>query len=175
MKNDKQSRETAKPKIKTCPVCGTVCTVEGDDKEGTHYYKPAVASEEIDFLKREYDRLLKTAVERDEKLKAEIEQLKKALSDCKKRAGGESSTTFGDMLKAALKTDAPNMSVESFYVDWAICSAIVAFFTHLKGADELSLKEKEQIREIAKKRTAAAGEKIEEFFKWTEKQGGGVN
>ena len=48
---------------KHCPICGTLCTIEGDDKEGTHYYMP-IADAEID------------------RLKAEIERLKKALHDC---------------------------------------------------------------------------------------------
>ena len=27
-------------KIINCDLCGTPCTIEGDDKEGTHYYVP---------------------------------------------------------------------------------------------------------------------------------------
>lgn len=26
--------------IHECPMCGSPCTIKGDDKEGTHYYSP---------------------------------------------------------------------------------------------------------------------------------------
>ena len=44
---------------KHCPVCGTLCTIGGDDKEGTHYYMP-IASTDVDVASKkdaEIDRL----------------------------------------------------------------------------------------------------------------------
>lgn len=34
-----------KRKYHNCPMCGSLCTVGGDDREGTHYYLPASLGE----------------------------------------------------------------------------------------------------------------------------------
>ena len=32
---------------KKCPLCGTLCTIEGDDNEATHYYAPVETNKDV--------------------------------------------------------------------------------------------------------------------------------
>lgn len=78
---------------------------------------------------------------------------------------------FEKVLKAALKTSAPNVSVGSIYANWAMGAAGVNFFNKLDAMKNLSDAEKKKITDIVGARISRSADKLKSFIKWAEERG----